>query len=143
MTATLTSAVAQSDVRLVSTKKGDRLVGEFRTIEGQDVTLWKMPDDEVFAAIRRNQSVKLVKDSRGWNLIAPSTVEESPVEAPQVPSDSLAPDTKRAIAAYVEQLGDLYAFCHRTASSKLPDADPVVGSAADSLFRAACAKFNP
>lgn len=138
MTATLTSAVTQSDVRLVPTKKGDRLVGEFRTIHGEDVTLWKMPDDESFASLKRNQSVTLVKDSRGWNLIDPATVE------PPAPVDGLAPDTKRAIAAYVEQLGDLYAFCHRTASSKLPDADPVVvGSAADSLFRAACAKFNP
>lgn len=138
MTATLVSAVAETDAKLVATRRGDRLVCQFRTINGEDAEIWRMPDDEAFAAIRRNQSVQLVKDSRGWNLIDPATVE------PPAPVDGLAPDTKRAIAAYVEQLGDLYAFCYRTASSKLPDADPVVvGSAADSLFRAACAKFNP
>ena len=138
MVASLVSAVAESDTKLVATRRGDRLVCTFRTIEGEDAEIWKMPEDEAFAAIRRNQSVKLVKDSRGWNLIDPATVEQP------APVDALPPDQKRAIAAYVEQLGALYAFCHRTACNKLPEADPVVvGSATDALFRAACAKFNP
>ncbi|MEP1079662.1 hypothetical protein NDI52_30080 [Leptolyngbya sp. PL-A3] len=118
MSATLISAVAQSDIKLVDTKRGDRLVGEFVTVEGEPVTIWKMPDDEAFAAIRRNQSVKLMKDSRGWNFLDPSVVEQ-PASV-----DGLAPDQKRAIAAYIETLADMYAYCHRTASSKLRDVDP-------------------
>ena len=91
MTATLVSAVAQDDAKIVSTKRGDRLVATFRTINGEDAEIWKPVEDGAFAAIRRNQSVKLVKDSRGWNLIDPSTVVEQPtVAAPQV--GTITPD---------------------------------------------------
>jgi len=145
MAATLISAVAQGDARLVNTRKGDRLVAEFRTIEGEDVTLWKMPDDEAFAAIRRNQSVKLVKDSRGWNLLVKGEADGSIAADPQANIEALAPEEKRQIAAYVEQLGDLYAYCQRTALTKLgEDASPVeVSTAAAALFQAARDRFNP
>lgn len=137
MTATLISAVAQDDAKLVNTKRGDRLVCTFRTINGEDAQIWKMPEDEAFAAIRRNQSVKLVKDSRGWNLVVETPSEESPAEA-------LTRDEKHQIAAYVEQLGDLYAYCQRTAMTKLgDDASPVeVSTAAASLFQAARDRFG-
>lgn len=142
MVATLISAVAQEDARLVNTRKGDRLVCQFRTIEGEDVTLWKMPDDGPFAAIRRNQSVKLVKDSKGWNLLSET---EPTTSDPQASIETLAPDEKRKIAAYVEQLGDLYAYCQRTALTKLgEDASPVeVSTAAAALFQAARDRFSP
>jgi hypothetical protein len=85
MTATLVSAVAESDAKLVATRRGDRLVCQFRTINGEDAEIWKPVEDEAFATIRRNQSVKLVKDSKGWNLIDPSTVVEPPtIAAPQL-----------------------------------------------------------
>ncbi|MEP1079357.1 hypothetical protein NDI52_28520 [Leptolyngbya sp. PL-A3] len=48
--------------------------------------------------------MQLIHDSKGWNLINPATVEDSPVAAPQMTSDALAPDTKRAIAAYMAWL---------------------------------------
>lgn len=96
MTATLVSAVAQDDVKLVNTKRGDRLVCQFRTVEGEDAEIWKPVEDETFAAIRRNQSVKLVRDSRGWNLIDPATVE-APSDAS--PAPAIAPNDLATILA--------------------------------------------
>lgn len=153
MTATLTRAIAQSDTRIANTKYGPRLVCDFRTIDGEEITLWKSTDDVAMADIKRNQSVQLVKDSKGWNLLrepAPSKPDmPSSVRLPIPPSlgmeaDELKPETKRAIAAYVEQLGDLYAYCHRTAQSKLgEETDPfVLSDATRELFQAARDRFG-
>lgn len=113
MTATLVSAVAQEDARLVTTAKGDRLVCQFRTIEGEDATIWKMPDDAAFATIRRNQSVKLIKDSRGWNLIDPATVE--------APTPAIAPNDLATILAgsLAEMTGLLQQILNKLDAPKL------------------------
>jgi hypothetical protein len=153
MTATLTSAVAQGDSRIANTKYGPRLVCDFRTIDGEDITLWKSTDDTALANVKRNQSVQLMKDSKGWNLFkeeAPSQPNTlRPVCIPGAPStemgaEEMTPEAKRAIAAYVEQLGDLYAYCHRTAQSKLgEETDPfVLSDATRELFQAARDRFG-
>lgn len=60
-------------------------------------------------------------------------------------SDTLSSATGMAIAAYVEQLGDLYAYCYYTAQAKLSEdvAPSILATATNALFQAARDKFNP
>lgn len=91
MTATLTTGLAQSDARQVITRNGPRLVCDFRTRDGEDVTLWKPVTDEVFSTIKRNQKVQLIRDSKGWNIAVedlPTAPLTQPVVAPPIPSDA-------------------------------------------------------
>jgi len=73
----------------------------------------------------------------------PAAVAAAPTAPPQPTQPTLAPDTKRAIADYVTEMGNLYAYCYGTAETKLqgkPDA--AVQAMASSLFIATQRKFD-
>ncbi|MBD1909225.1 MULTISPECIES: hypothetical protein [unclassified Leptolyngbya] len=89
----------------------------------------------------------------GKNIFNPKSLDAStmhftpppPLPTAAEPYDGTRVETKQAIAAYVEQLGDLYAYCYQTAQTKLgKNATPVVlSTATTTLFQAAREKFNP
>ena len=57
----------------------------------------------------------------------------------------MTPDTKKAIAAYVEDLAALYVFCFDTAKAKLGDRmanQEAIKDVGTTLFLSAVRKFN-
>jgi len=108
--------------------------------DGKTTTICE-PDD-------RHQGQSLQQQAQDLGIQAdPAAVVAAPVPSAAQPTQpkrgTLAPDTKRAIADYVTEMGDLYAYCYQQAQTKLegkPDA--AVQAMASSLFIAAQRKFS-
>jgi len=138
MTATLITATVVKPPRQVDTKHGPRLVADLKTVEGEEVTLWKPTTDEAIAALQRGQSVHLVKDSKGFNLVAQTQ------QQPQQPTEQgLTPELKRQIAGYITQQADLLKFCRDIAIAKIGNVDEeTIRCTTQTLYIAASRKFS-
>jgi hypothetical protein len=131
---------------------------------GDEAKIWKNLTDEEVAQLRKGDRVQLVpigQDKQGKDkhqIVKFGGVEfpANPVPVPAHPTPSqvtpqaspsdvgMSADTKRAIAAYVEDMGNLYSFCLDTAQKKIGascDAE-TVRCMASSLFIAASRKFG-
>jgi hypothetical protein len=132
--------------------------------QGEEAKIWKNLTDEEAAQIKKGDRVQLVpigQDKSGKDkhqIVKFGGVEfpANPVPVPACPTPSqvnpqaspsdvgMAPDLKRAIAAYVEELGGLYAFCLDVSQKKIGascDAE-TVRCMASSLFIASQRKFG-
>ena len=118
---------------------GDRINVVVSLADGAEVKVWGKPGDPI-EGLTKNQPVTLVYDGKGYKLA--DTPDRS---SATVPSPGIAPDTKRAIAAYVEDLANLYSFCFDTAAAKLSDRindRDAIKDVATTLFLSACRKFQ-
>jgi hypothetical protein len=122
---------------------GDRINVVVTLADGAEVKLWGKPGDPI-EGLSKNQPVTLAFDGKSYKLAesAPTSPDRS---SATVPSAGMPPETKKAIAAYVEDLAALYVFCFDTAKAKLGDrmADQeAIKDVATTLFLSACRKFN-
>jgi hypothetical protein len=116
---------------------GDRINVVVSLSDGEEVKIWGKPGDPI-EGLTRNQPVTLAYDGKSYKLA------DSP-DRSSVTSAGMPPETKKAIAAYVEDLANLYSFCFDTAASKLSDrmADQgAIKDVATTLFLSAVRKFN-
>lgn len=108
--------------------------------------IWRsLPPDQA-AKLTKGMTVQLQKTHRNgketWDIIIPETETPKTIVNP-AQSSTLTPDRKREIAAYIEEMGGLYAFCYTQAGEKLTDApDAAKQAMASSLFIAVQRKFN-
>ena len=121
---------------------GDRINVVVSLADGAEVKVWGKPGDPIEGLIR-NQPVTLAYDGKSYKL-ADSAPTASDRSSATVASEGIAPETKKAIAAYVEDLANLYGFCFDTASRKLSDRmdATAVKDVATTLFLSACRKFQ-
>jgi hypothetical protein len=101
--------------------------------------------------LKKGQTYQAVtRDDGDLTIIEPNpeadrVVDNLSAHLPQQPvtDGTIAPDTKRAIAAYATELTKLYSYCYQQAKTELPEAsDDVVKCAASSVFIACQRKFN-
>ncbi|MBE9194216.1 hypothetical protein IQ219_02485 [Synechocystis sp. LEGE 06083] len=114
LTATLTKPARQ-----VTTKYGDRTVADVRLADGTEIALWRPANDQVLSSLTMGQTVTVAKDSKGKiNLVdnAPTNAVVTTSPVPIEPTE-INPDTKRAIAVYVEEQAKLFGFCLSQAST--------------------------
>jgi hypothetical protein len=122
---------------------GERINVVVSLSDGEEIRLWGKPGDPI-GELSKGQPVTLAYDGKSYKLAdsAPTAPDRS---SATVPSAGMTPDTKRAIASYVEDLAALYVFCFDTAAAKLSDriqdAD-AIKDVATTLFLSACRKFN-
>ena len=115
--------------------------------------IWKNLKPGEVALLRKGMRVQLVETNRGgrdtWDVVLEPTpiATIAPVKATAPIALATEPTidkgTKKEIAAYVSDMGDLYTFCYRTALDKLPEApEPAKQAMASSLFIATQRRFN-
>lgn len=139
----LITATVKSQPRTVTTKFGERSVMDVSLPNGQEQAIWGPANFSAIANCRQGQAVAIAMDSKGKYHVVEGNqpTETAPIHSPQ--TEGMTPDTKKAIAAYVEEMASLYGFCYQSASVKLPDAPPEAKQAcASSLFIAAQRKFG-
>lgn len=113
LTATLTE-----NPKTVTTKYGDRLVADAKTEAGETLAVWRPANDPVLGSLSLGSSVVLAKDSKGKiSLVDSPATEPQPTTAAK--SATMTPETKRAIAAYVEEQASLFNFCYQMAGQKV------------------------
>ncbi len=122
-------------------------------LQGDAAKIWKNLTDEEVAQLRKGDRVQLVpigQDKQGKDKHQIVKLGGEPVPLSQVtpqasPSDvGMTADLKRAIAGYVEDMGNLYSFCLDVAQKKVGascDAE-TVRCMASSLFIASQRKFG-
>jgi hypothetical protein len=147
----LLNATLAENPKAITTKYGDKTVADVITETGETVAVWRPANDSTLMGLRRGDRVTIAKDSKGKislidNAASPSTTTQPTQPATQTQSPQtggMTPETKKAIAAYVEEMGSLYSFCYTTAAAKLAEAPNEAKQAmASSLFIAAQRKFN-
>lgn len=145
----LTATLAENP-KEITTKYGEKCVADVITETGETVAVWRPANDSILMALRQGDRLTIARDSRGKiSLIdnAAAVVGTQPTQPatqtqPAKP-EGMTPETKKAIAAYVEEMGSLYSFCYTTAAAKLVEAPNEAKQAmASSLFIAAQRKFN-
>jgi hypothetical protein len=118
---------------------GERINVVVTLADGEEVKLWGKPGDPI-EGLTRNQPVTLAYDGKSYKLAdTPDRSSASPSSA------GMTPETKKAIAAYVEDLANLYSFCFDTADRKLSDRiqdSSAIKEVATTLFLSAVRKFN-
>lgn len=151
----LLAATVVKPPREVSTKFGQRRVCDVRLPDGTETAIWGPVDYAPLEYLERGQAVTVSRDSKGKVSIIENHLTHPEMKAPAVNShptptanhspqtEGLTPDQKRAIAAYIGEMGDLYRYCYETAGEKLATAPNEAKQAmASSLFIAAQRKFN-
>jgi hypothetical protein len=139
------NATVKSQPREVSTKFGQRCVMDVTLPNGQEQAIWGPANFPAIMNCRNGQSVPIAIDSKGkYHVVeGQATPNQSQQSVPKPTETGMTPDTKKAIAAYVEEMGSLYGFCYQTATNKLADAPNEAKQAmASSLFIAAQRKFG-
>ena len=143
----LTATLAENP-KAITTKYGEKTVADITTEAGETLALWRPANDSTLLSLRRGDRVTIAKDSKGKislidNTASPSTPAAVPTATQPAKVEGMTPETKKAIAAYVEEMGDLYRYCYTTAAAKLAEAPNEAKQAmASSLFIAAQRKFN-
>ncbi|MDV3002924.1 MAG: hypothetical protein N5P05_004579 [Chroococcopsis gigantea SAG 12.99] len=145
-------------VREVNTKYGPKIVLD--CVAGhRECQIWRPAKDTHLLAIKSGSQVTVTCDSKGkYNLV--DNVDSQPVAnpgeivkadtiavtettAPRSKADSsIPPETKKAIASYVQDLADLYGFCHQTAGTINGLTDNDRRQVATTLFIATKDKFS-
>lgn len=136
--------------------------GEYRSVlfirpdkDGDNAKVWRSFKPHEVSQFQKGQTVNLIPTNRDgrqtWDIELIDTSQQqlssSPPEQAQKEQQASKPvltnDQKVAIAAYVDQMADLYAYCFSTASTKLDGAtEETVRAAASSLFISTQRKFD-
>jgi hypothetical protein len=114
---------------------GERINVVVTLSDGEEVKIWGKPGDPI-GELSKGQPVTLAYDGKAYKLADTS---------PSPSSAGMTPETKKAIAAYVEDLANLYSFCFDTAARKLSDRiqdSSAIKEVATTLFLSSCRKFN-
>jgi len=152
----LLPATVSKAPRQVKTKYGDRVVCDVVLPDGTETAIWGPVNYAPLEYLQQGDAVTVSKDSRGKvsvvenhlvnpGMVAPTVPQQGqPVNQTQSPqTGSMTPETKKAIAAYAEEMMALYSFCYGQANAKLPDApDAAKQAAASSVFISCQKKFN-
>lgn len=139
----LITATLTENPKAITTKYGEKCVADALTETGETVAVWRPANDPVLMKFRQGDRVSLAKDSKGKISLIDNPSPASATVPTASTSTGLDPETKKAIAAYIEEMGSLYSFCYTTATNKLADAPNEAKQAmASSLFIAAQRKFN-
>lgn len=114
---------------------------------GEEIKLWGNPGDPALTALKKGQQVAIAQDQKGWKLLNTPPAEDSQVEPGNGKAATLhtplTPDEKKAVANYLDQLGDLYGYCQRVAVAKnLAEEAEDIRAIATTLFIQAVKKFN-
>jgi hypothetical protein len=140
------TATVKTQPREVNTKFGQRSVMDVTLPNGQEQAIWGPANFAAIANCYQGQSVAIAVDSKGkYHIVEDSQPAAVPAVTQTQPAkpEGMTPESKKAIAAYVEEMGSLYAFCYTTAAVKLAEAPNEAKQAmASSLFIAAQRKFN-
>jgi hypothetical protein len=122
------TATVKSQPREVTTKFGQRAVMDIVLPNGQEQAIWGPANFPAIMNCRNGQSVPIALDSKGKYHV----VEGSQQTAPTIPAtgniptqpQGMSPDTKKAIAAYVEEQASLFNYCYQTAAQKVQGLPP-------------------
>lgn len=117
---------------------------------GEEVKLWGNPGDPTLTALKKGQQVAVAQDQKGWKLInTPPAADARPTSEntgneKAIAFNALSADEKKAVASYIDQLGDLYGYCQRvTATKNLAEGGGEdARTIAATLFAQAVKKFN-
>lgn len=117
---------------------------------GEEVKLWGNPGDPTLTALKKGQQVALAQDQKGWKLInTPPATDARPTSEnigneKAIAFTALSADEKKAVASYIDQLGDLYGYCQRVTVAKnlAENAGEDARTIATTLFIQAVKKFN-
>jgi hypothetical protein len=139
----LIQAIVKSQPRTVETKFGQRSVMDVCLPNGQEQAIWGPANFSAIMNCRNGQTVPIAVDSKGkYHVVEGQPTTPPPADAPPQPQ-GMTPETKKAIAQFVGEMGDLYRYCYETAGEKLATAPNEAKQAmASSLFIAAQRKFN-
>ena len=141
------AAKVQATVEFITGVKSGEY-GEYRSVlfrrsdlDGDGAKVWRSFQPHEVEIFCKGQTVFLVPTERKGK---PTWDVEIPDEAPPAPiTGHLSPEQKRAIASYVDGMGDLLKYCRDTAIAKLGDCDEeTIRCSTASLFNAASRKFN-
>lgn len=150
MTQVLTAQV-KFPAKEFDTQYGPRLNAKIVLPNGEEIKVWGNPGDSVLKSLRKGQSIQVVKDDKGkYSLVeqAPATGAPGQVAGGKdMPLDTgeLEGELKSAIASYITNRADLYAFCYKQASRSLGDfkvSEETIKCAASALFIATQKKFE-
>ena len=114
----------------------------------EEAKIWKSLSADEAAPLRRGATVQLIpagtaKNGKEKHNILLMDAPPAPPSTPAPTTGHLSLDQKRAIAAYVDGMGDLLKYCRDTAIAKLGDCDEeTIRCSTASLFIAASRKFN-
>lgn len=146
--ATMATGTVKYPTRAPMDYSGRLRINAVVTINGEDVKLWGDPNDAI-ASLVKGQTVTVLWDGKGWKLAEQPTQQLTPPTAANpmgraIPSGEIPSEMKPAIAAYITQMADLYAFGYSQAKRALPTDTPdaAVQAAASTVFIAAQRKFN-
>jgi len=114
--------------------------------QGEDAKVWRSMKPHEAEGFSKNQQVYLIATERKgkptWDVELIDSVEATPPAQPT--AQGMDPEQKREIAAYVGEMGDLWAYCLQTAQTKIGASvdGETVRCMASSLFISASRKFD-
>lgn len=113
--------------------------------DNSEERIFGKPDDPI-KHLRKGQTVQLVRDAKGLKLVQSEQPATQPTATSPTPSkEALSKEAKRAIAAYVEEMANLYKFCWDSASTALDgkaNDEESIRAASSALFISASRKFG-
>lgn len=133
--------------KVFTTQYGDR-VNAVVTIQqtGEEIKLWGSPGDGTLTALKKGQQVSLAQDQKGWKLLSvPPAEDAAPTSngnGKRKEHTPLTVEEKRAIASYIDELGDLFGYCQKVATAKNLGTEEEMRAIATTLFIQAVRKFN-
>ena len=114
-----TGTVKFSAGKVFETQYGSRINAVVVLPTGEEIKLWGSPGDAALTALKKGEQVQLLKDQKGFKLVA-----DTPAETPQAPvaptnsngngkrlAQTWSDDERRAIASKVEQHSKLMKYC--------------------------------
>ncbi|NJR56525.1 MAG: hypothetical protein HC768_19425 [Acaryochloris sp. CRU_2_0] len=142
------TATVKFPAKEFDTQYGPRLNARITLPDGEETKLWGSPGDAALQSLRKGQSIQVAKDAKGkYSLVEQAPAPGQPPSDEPQPLDAgeLAGEVKSAIASYITNRADLYAFCFKQASRALGEAgasEETVKCAASTLFISAQKKFG-
>ncbi len=130
----LLSGLVKKNPRIVSTQWGEKRVIDIQ-IDGKDEALWLLPDKG--ESIKKGDTLSLIRDDKGKLKMIDSAPTQEKTAKGYTP---LTGDTKREIAAYIEDISSLYSYCLKSVPDSVPDENRT--AVATTLFLSTKQKFN-
>jgi len=90
-----TGTVKFSAGKAFQTKHGDRINVVITLANGEETKLWGGPDDAALLALKKGQQVQLMRDTKGYKLIAEAQPEQAPQASPASPQTPAGNNGKR------------------------------------------------